>query len=53
MKSITVLTMVVHFRADIGQAVQEKNIYKFGQCSFVFLQLSTLGKGHGPTFEQI
>ena len=37
---------------EIGPAVLEKKIFKCCQCNFTILQLSPLGKGNGPSFEQ-
>ena len=37
---------------EIGSVVLEKKIFKFCQCIFAISQLSPLGKGRGPSFEQ-
>ena len=37
---------------EIGPVVLEKKIFKFRQCNFPVPQLSPLGKGRGPSFEQ-
>ena len=37
---------------EIGLVVLEKKIFKFCQCIFAISQLSPLGKGRGPSFEQ-
>ena len=37
---------------EIGSVVLEKKIFKFWQCIFAISQLSPLGKGQGPSFEQ-
>ena len=37
---------------EIGSVVLEKKILKFCQCIFAISQLSPLGKGRGPSFEQ-
>ena len=38
---------------EIGSVVLEKKIFKFCQCIFAISLLSPLGKGQGPSFEQI
>ena len=38
---------------EIGPVVLEKKIFKFCQCIFTISSLSPLGKGRGPSFEQI
>ena len=38
---------------EIGRMVLEKKIFNFWQCIFPTLLLSSLGKGWGPSFEQI
>ena len=37
---------------EIGRGVLEKKIVKFHQCIFTISFLSTLGKGHHPSFQQ-
>ena len=36
-----------------GPSVLKKRIFSFRQCIFAIDKLSPLGKGHGPSFEQI
>jgi hypothetical protein len=38
---------------DFGLLVLEKKIFQNVQCIFTLLQLSPLGKGLSPSFEQI
>ena len=37
---------------EIGSVVLEKKIFKFRHCLFTISQLSPLGNGRGPSFEQ-
>ena len=44
--------MLVRRLIENGSVVQEKKIFKFHQCILAISQLSPLGRGQGPSFEQ-